>query len=143
MHNYCSEVLNGSIRTRRSAETLRPTFRFNKTYIHPIPNKQCSGLVYLFKVGEGAPSPHRSCATHASLNKIQRGEVRLKLLGVSNHCFVSILSEIYISLLTVRRLYSLILQESNKYQTPIVFNSHPYTYHHILTQEFFLRSDSV
>ena len=99
MHNYCSEVLNGSIRTRRSAETLRPTFRFNKTYIHPIPNKQCSGLVYLFKVGEGAPSPHRSCATHASLNKIQRGEVRLKLLGVSNHCFVSILSEI-LNLLT-------------------------------------------
>ncbi len=126
MHNYCSEVLNGSIRTRRSAETLRPTFRFNKTYIHPIPNKQCSGLVYLFKVGEGAPSPHRSCATHASLNKIQRGEVRLKLLGVSNHCFVSILSEIYISLLTVRRLYSLILQESNTASNHR-FASHIYT----------------
>ena len=46
--------------------------------------------------------------------------------------------EISYSLLTVRRLYPLILQESNKYQTPIVFNSHPYTYHHILTQFFFL-----
>ena len=94
---YCSEVLNGSIRTRRSAETLRPAFRPTKPA--SIQYLISSVPVLSICLSSGGGSFSTFLALPFLFKQNIKSEVRLKLLGVSNHGFVSILSEI-LNLLT-------------------------------------------